>query len=78
MDSVPTIDSEGHDVKDELCLLVMRILQGNPDITQRELANRQGVSLGGINFCLKALADMGFLKFSRFKRSQKSWGMLMF
>ena len=74
MDSITTIDSQGHDVKDELRLLVMRILQGNPDITQRELAKRLGVSLGGINYCLKALVDMGYLKLSRFKRSQKKLG----
>ena len=59
---------------DELHLSMMRILQGNPDTTQRELAKRLGISLGGINYCLKALVDVGFVKASRFKRSKKKLG----
>ena len=58
-------------VNDELHLSTMRILKGNPDTTQRELAKRLGISLGGINYCLEALADIGYIKASRFKRSEK-------
>jgi EPS-associated MarR family transcriptional regulator len=34
---------------------VMRILQENPDLTQRELARKLGISVGGLNYYLKAL-----------------------
>lgn len=38
---------------------VMRILQDNPDMTQRELAEQLGISTTGLNHCLKALIDKG-------------------
>ena len=45
---------------------VLNALEENPHITQRELAQKLGVSLGGIKFCLKALVDIGHLKFNNF------------
>ena len=68
------MNSNADDPKDELHLSMMRILQGNPDTTQRELAKRLGISLGGINYCLKALVKVGYVKASRFKRSKKKLG----
>ena len=44
----------------------MRILEERPDITQRELAQKLGVSLGGINYCLGALIEKGFIKAKNF------------
>lgn len=41
---------------------IMRILHDNPDLTQRELADQLGMSVGGLNYCLKALIDKGFVK----------------
>ncbi len=41
---------------------VMRILQENPDLTQRELAEKLGISIGGLNYCLKALMKKGLVK----------------
>ena len=52
---------------------VLNVLEENPHITQRELAQKLGVSLGGINFCLKALVEIGHLKINNFqKNSHKS------
>ena len=52
---------------------VLNALEENPHITQRELAQKLGVSLGGINFCLKALVEIGHLKINNFqKNSNKS------
>lgn len=52
---------------------VLNALEENPHITQRELAQKLGVSLGGVNFCLKALAEIGHLKINNFrKNSNKS------
>ena len=52
---------------------VLNALEENPHITQRELAQKLGISLGGINFCLKALVEIGHLKINNFqKNSNKS------
>ena len=48
----------------------MRILQDSPDITQRELAEKLGVSLGGLNYCLKALIDKGWVKIQNFSNNK--------
>jgi EPS-associated MarR family transcriptional regulator len=40
----------------------MRILQETPELTQRELAERLGMSVGGLNYCLNALIDKGLVK----------------
>ena len=48
---------------------VLRVLQDNPQITQRELALRLGVSLGVTNFVLRALLDKGAIKVRNFRGS---------
>ncbi|UDM16690.1 MarR family EPS-associated transcriptional regulator [Vogesella sp. XCS3] len=53
---------------------VMRILQENPDLTQRELAERLGISVGGLNYCLKALMDKGLVKMKNFANSKNKFG----
>lgn len=53
----------------EIHLKVLRELEENPDITQRQLARQLGVSLGKANYCLKALIDKGFIKARNFKNS---------
>jgi len=56
-----------HDEKTSFELL--KILEENPSLSQRELSSRLGVSLGKVNFCLKALVDKGFLKVNNFRNS---------
>ncbi len=53
---------------------VMRILQEDPDLTQRELAERLGISVGGLNYCLKALMQMGLVKMKNFANSKNKFG----
>ena len=48
---------------------VIQILDQNPHATQRELAVELGVSLGAINFCIKALVEKGLVKVQSFMRS---------
>ena len=48
---------------------VLRILEQNPQVSQRELARELGVSLGKANYCLKALVEKGLVKASNFKNS---------
>jgi EPS-associated MarR family transcriptional regulator len=54
----------------ETHLKVLRLLEENPDITQRELAETLGISLGKANYCLKALIGKGFVKARNFKNSE--------
>lgn len=55
----------------EIHLKVLRHLESNPDVTQRELAEHLGVSLGKANYCLRALIEKGFIKARNFKNSKK-------
>jgi EPS-associated MarR family transcriptional regulator len=50
---------------------VLKQIQDNPEITQRELARITGVSLGKLNYCLKALMDKGYIKAINFKNSRQ-------
>jgi len=47
----------------------LKILEANPEISQRDLARALGVSLGRTNFCLKALIERGLLKATNFRNS---------
>lgn len=47
-------------------LKLLRYLEANPEANQRELAEHLGVSLGKVNYCLKALINKGQLKASNF------------
>jgi EPS-associated MarR family transcriptional regulator len=53
----------------EIHLKVLRHIEENPEVTQRELASELGVSLGKANYCLKALIDKGFIKAKNFSNS---------
>jgi EPS-associated MarR family transcriptional regulator len=48
---------------------VLHFLEEEPELTQRELAQKLGISLGGVNYCLKALVDIGHIKASNFSKS---------
>ena len=55
--------------RDELRLRVLRALEANPELSQRQLAAKLGVSLGGVNYALKALMERGFVKADNFRKS---------
>ena len=55
--------------RDELRLRVLRALEANPDLSQRQLADELGVSLGGVNYVLRALVLKGSVKANNFKNS---------
>ena len=60
-------------IQEDTYFRLMRILQENPDLTQRELAEELGVSLGGLNYCLKALIDKGWVKVQNFQNSKNKF-----
>jgi EPS-associated MarR family transcriptional regulator len=51
-------------------------LKENPDLTQRELADKLGMSVGGLNYCLNALIDKGFVKMKNFANSKNKFGYI--
>jgi EPS-associated MarR family transcriptional regulator len=53
---------------------VLRILQKRPDVTQREIAQMLGVSTSGMNYCLNALIDKGWVKVHNFSNSKNKFG----
>lgn len=59
---------------EEISLRMMRLLQESPDLTQREQAQRLGISVGGVNYCLKALMDKGLVKMHNFVNSKNKFG----
>ncbi len=61
-------------IQDEARFQILRLLHENPDLTQRELGERVGVSLGAVNYCLKALIERGLVKASNFTRSPNKLG----
>ncbi|MBU2572069.1 MAG: MarR family EPS-associated transcriptional regulator [Gammaproteobacteria bacterium] len=57
-------------LQDETHLRVLRLLENNAQMNQRELAENLGVSLGKVNYCLKALLGRGLIKMHNFRNSQ--------
>jgi len=48
---------------------VMDLIHKRPGISQRELAKQAGISLGSMHYCLKALAQKGWVKAGNFKNN---------
>lgn len=48
---------------------LLKTLEDNPSLSQRDLAKRLGISLGKVNFCLNALIEKGCLKIKNFRNS---------
>ena len=51
-------------------LNILRKLQNRPNSTQREIAKDLGLSLGKLNYCLKALRQKGYIKIKNFKKNK--------
>ncbi|MDE2088972.1 MAG: MarR family EPS-associated transcriptional regulator [Gammaproteobacteria bacterium] len=54
---------------DETRYRLLKILADRPDVTQRRLARDLGISLGKVNYCLKALIEKGWVKAGNFRRN---------
>lgn len=59
---------------EESHLKVLRFLESNPRISQRDLSIAMGVSLGKTNYCIKALLDKGLIKVQNFRNNQNKLG----
>jgi EPS-associated MarR family transcriptional regulator len=54
---------------DEYRYRILKLLENNPDASQRDIARELGVSLGRVNFCLQALVEKGLVKANNFRNS---------
>jgi len=57
---------------------LMRILEVNPDLSQREMGKALGMSFGGINYCLNALVAKGLVKLKISARAKTNLAMFTF
>jgi EPS-associated MarR family transcriptional regulator len=63
-------------VSDQTSFSVMRLLAANPSRSQREIASSVGVSLGTVNYCLRALMVKGFVKAENYRKSRNKLAYL--
>ena len=56
--------------EDEIKYHLLKILENEPNISQRDMARKMGISLGKVNYCLTELAKKGFIKVNRFKSAK--------
>jgi len=58
----------------DIRLDLLRKLESNPQLTQRELSIEMGVSLGKVNYCIKKLTEKGWVKLTNFSHNQNKMG----
>jgi len=66
-------------LSDENRYKILKLLESNPEVSQRELAGLLGISLGKANYCLKAIIEKGWVKVTNFKINpdKKSYAYLL-
>ena len=63
--------SRSTDLTEDSEYILLKLLELNPQATQREIASEMGVSLGKVNYCVQALVAKGLVKATNFKNSQR-------
>ena len=61
-------------IQEEARFKILRLLHENPELTQRELGERVGLSLGAVNYSLRALIERGLVKAGNFSRNPNKLG----
>lgn len=61
---------------DELRLKILRLIESTPSMSQRQIAEELGKSLGGVNYCFRALAEIGWIKVGNFAKFGHKLGYL--
>ena len=61
-------------LSDEYRYKILKRLEANPEISQRELAGDLGISLGRVNYCIQALIEKGLVKANNFRNSKNKKG----
>ena len=61
-------------IQEEARFKILRLLHDNPELTQRELGERVGISLGAVNYSLRAIIERGLVKAGNFSRNPNKLG----
>lgn len=61
-------------LSDEYRYKILKRLEADPDVSQRELAGELGISLGRANYCLQALVEKGLVKARNFRNNKNKKG----
>jgi EPS-associated MarR family transcriptional regulator len=56
---------------DETRYRILKLLEAEPHASQRRIADELGLSLGRVNFCIKALVEKGLIKVNNFRNSER-------
>ncbi len=62
--------------KNTILFSILRKIANKPDSTQRDMAKSLDISLGKLNYCLKALKEKGLIKINNFKKSKSKLGYM--
>ena len=60
----------------EINYSLLKILNRDADLTQRDMSKKMGISLGKVNYCISELAKKGFIKIQRFNESKTKFRYL--
>lgn len=60
-----------HSLSYEVRYRLLKYVADHPNATQRELARELGISVGKVNYCLRALVDKGLVKIRNFRDNEK-------
>ena len=69
-------DPQMSNLKSEEVIKLLREIKESPEMTQRELSSRLGISLGKVNFLIKALVEKGLIKVKNFKKANNKYAYL--
>jgi len=69
-EQIPKMDNSVKIFDSEKTLYVLQEIERNPQITQRDLAQKLEISLGKLNFLIRALIDKGIIEIKNFKNSK--------
>lgn len=59
---------------DEVRYKLLKLLEANPHLPQREVARELGISVGKVNYCIKSLIEKGWVKATNFRSSRNKAG----
>lgn len=65
-----TVERMAHTLTDEIRYRLFQYLSEHPEASQRDVARALGISLGKVNYCLRALIDKGWIKVRNFRNSR--------
>lgn len=60
----------------EIRFKLLTLLKEEPSLTQRQMNQKMGVSLGKVNFCISLLAQKGMIRVERFKNASNKTAYL--